>query len=162
MRMGRIMASPWKLVLALIGTFVLFPTVVPALDRDSARSCSARDLLGLWEMVRLIPRGSERIYERFLFQDDGIVQHTSSVQPAPGAEKGGPAEAVDIMAWTVYSDGWLELQRAGVPYPESCACHYLMRNDKDALGLPTRRGQVILTYMRDGKPALQKLLRRLP
>jgi len=161
----------WKIALGLLFASWLLPTGIgPALDRDASRSCATRDLLGLWDMVRLIARGSDKVdpkdawffpHQRFLFRDNGTVQYTSSVQPlsdAPGTDAG---ETVDVMAWTVYPDGWLELQRANVPYPESCSCHFLLRNDKDASGRSTYRGQIMLIYMKDGKPVLQKLLRKV-
>jgi hypothetical protein len=160
-----------KIVLGLLCVFFVLPAGVgAAFDRETSRSCAAADLLGLWEMVRLIPRGSEKVdakdagsfpHQQFLFRDNGTLQHISSAQPLSDSLKTDSTETVDIMAWTVYSDGWLELQRAGVLYPETCACQYLLRNDKDATGRPTHRGQVMLTYMKDGKPALQKLLRKV-
>jgi hypothetical protein len=167
----RMLGLSWKIALGLLCAFFVLPAGIgPALDGGTSRSCATADLLGLWEMVRLIPRGSEKVdaheawslpYQQFLFRDNGTLQHTSSVQPISDATRTDATEAVDIMAWTVYADGWLELQRAGVLYPESCACQYLLRNDKDATGRPTHRGQVMLTYMKHGKPAVQKLLRKI-
>jgi hypothetical protein len=163
---------PHKIALALVGALLLVPTGAgTALERDPSRSCATADLVGRWEMVRLVARGSEQIdgkdasffpHQRFMFFDNGTVQHTTSKQPLPNAGQADSREPVDILAWTVYPDGWLEFQRAGVPYPETCACHYLLRNDRDAFGRSTHRGQVILTYMKNGKPAIQKLLRKVP
>ncbi len=62
--------------------------------------------------------------------------------------------------WALDARGWLTIRKAGVPEPEIALCMYSLVGDASAGPRAPRQGDVILTYMRGGKAAVQKLLRK--
>ena len=161
-------AKPWSITPALALTALLATVPVTAQPRDEpGRVCAKADLVGTWDMQGMSIDKSETIdpadtwyfkFQRFIFADDGTVKHLASTKPPQASDLKTLASLPAISKWKVDERGYLSVQPPGKAKPQESLCALLIR-DMPGPTAP-RRGDVLLSYMRDGRPYVQKLLRK--
>ena len=162
--------SRW-ITLALAAMTALVPGVpVMAQPRDEpGRACAAADLVGTWDMQGMSVDKSETVdpantwyfkYQRFVFGQDGTVKHLASSKPLPASDLKALGAMPATSKWKVDQRGYLSIQPPGSAKPQDSLCSFLLR-DMPGPTAP-RRGDVLLSYMRDSRPYVQKLLRKTP
>jgi hypothetical protein len=154
--------------IALAAAMATLVTGIPAAAQpkdEPGRACATADLMGTWEMQGMSVDRSETVdpanalyfrYQRYVFRQDGTVKHVAA--PKPPADPKGPAPTPTTSKWKIDQRGWLVIQPPGNAKPQESLCALVTR-DMPGPTAP-RRGDVLLSYMRDNHPIVQKLLRK--
>jgi len=158
-------------LLLFCGWSFLLPRSVSAQQSKEApgRACANQDLVGSWNMEAMVIAPSERVdpgnawffeHQRFVFYENGRVKHLTSNKPLQAADLAALRAKPATATWSLDERGWLTIQKQDVPQSERALCTYSLVGDATSDPRTPRPGDVILTYTRGGKPAVQKLLRK--
>jgi hypothetical protein len=161
-------AKPWSIMQALALTALLATVPVTAQPREEpGRACTRTDLVGTWDMQGMSVDRSETIdpantwyfkVQRFMFGEDGTVRHLASNKPLQASDLKALASVPATSRWRVDERGYLSIQPPGNAKSPEALCA-LLTGDMPGPTAP-RRGDILLSYMRDGRPYVQKLLRK--
>lgn len=99
-------------------------------------------------------------HQRFVFYENGRAKHMTANKSLQAADLAILRATPATSTWALDARGWLTIQKAGVPGPEIAQCTYSLVGDASAGPRSPHPGDVLLTYMRGSKPAVQKLLRK--
>ena len=145
----------------------------PASPDTYHRACTARDVVGTWEVVKwrtLVTfdekdKGSSYFHRHQLFQfaADGTLKSMTSTRPFDDRSSRAFARVPKVISYHFPSNGQLETTRTDLPgHRELWICHFVTRRVKDApRQVDLRPGDVVMTLLdRQGKPVFIRQLRR--